>query len=214
MSILFNCNCWPLKLEAPSVATFSWKWERCLLLWLRTTLNLTYWYSSSPDTLITRTPSTPNKLITWSCGQNINCELSKFFLWLISSMINGSTALEQKPESGSTKMKWDNTGLALQTRMYCLASLSTRWDGCQTQSIALNRAFCSFHSLGGRVCRRNWDCRGTSHTFTRGTPTCHSRPWTHSQTWSRTLQLRNARSPARQFPCWKHPTDALIAFQY
>ena len=44
-------------------------------------LNPTYWYSSSPDTLITRTSTTPNKLITWSyisimSGQNINFELS------------------------------------------------------------------------------------------------------------------------------------------
>ena len=97
--------------------------------------------------------------------------------------------------------------------MYSLASLSLRWDSRQTQRLASeqswrdvcrnsglrpgqvyqaeHRAFCSFHSVGGRVCRSHWDCHGTSRTFKRGTPTFPSRPWTPSRTWTRTLQLRD-----------------------
>ena len=94
-----------------------------------------------------------------------------------------------KPVSGSTSRKWDTTCLALLPRMYRLASLSPRWDSCQIQSIATeqswrdvcrnsgiqpgqvcqaeHRAFCSFHSVGGRVWRSH--CYGTSRTFKCGT---------------------------------------------
>ena len=60
---------------------------------------------------------------------------NSFLLWWMAVLL-----FRAKPVSGSTSRKWDKTCLALLTRMYCLASLSTRWDGCQTQSIALNRA--------------------------------------------------------------------------
>ena len=58
-----------------------------------------------------------------------------FLLWWMAVLL-----FRAKPVSGSTSRKWDKTCLALLTRMYRLASLSPRWDGCQIQSIALNRA--------------------------------------------------------------------------